>query len=700
MHRCPSRRGLALGAATLACLLVVPVFSQRARAQQLAAQDAGGIPPLAAAGSDAGVVPIASYDDVTVRESKTGPLGGGEVLTSSHVLGADLLQNQTAAETLHLLKRVPAVYMSDFNQGVTTTGVAVRGFNTEGEVAHIKLLIDGIPSNFHGGNPELKSVFPLEIDTLAVVMGTNDARYGINNVAGNINVTTRHGEDVQLARVLGGSFGTIEPQLLAGVRTGDFNQTYFIGYRSTQGYRDNARMQRYAGSGKWFYEPSARLSVGLIARAMHLEAESPGFLRADEWRARPRSAPDYARDDAGEQTNLHLSAHLDLAARRGLSLSAKAYAQSFERDRFVRFDPADDQMLRREDERQYGGIVVLTYRASGPRAHGFMVEWGADYQGQDNLNIRAASDARVTREPRTRDHAFTFHALGSYLQASVKPWRPLKLVAAVRADYLAGELHDRIQGAHYDLGSYGVIWQPKLSGMLHLAEGQRLYANYGRTFQVGTGIGGYQTGDRQLKPSINDGWEAGLRAGILPWLTARVAVWQQLASREVRTRPVDAVLEQIGKTNRYGLDLEATITPTQWLSLWGSFSPVAALQREPGSAYPGRRGKTLNEVPWYSAKGGIDYRRVQSLLVSLWAYAQGSYYLTKDNDGPRQGAYVTLNLDANYQVTPQVGLGVQLLNLLDTTYDQAAWFKDYGEVGSMHSPGPPLSAFASVTLTL
>ncbi|MET0387431.1 MAG: TonB-dependent receptor [Polyangiales bacterium] len=648
-------------------------------------------------------VALTNLTEITVRDHRSGPLGSSEVLTSTNVLGGDVVQLQTANETLHVLKRVPGIYMEDYNQGVTSTGLSIRGFNTQGDVPAIKLLIDGIPSNYHTGASELKAVFPLEIDHFDVVKGTNDPRYGLNNVAGNVNVRTRQGEDVQIARVLGGSFRTIEPQLLSGFRTGPLQHTYFFGYRSSQGFRDNSRMDRIAASGKLFYEPTQRLKVGLIARGMHLDAQSPGYLTPEEARETPRLSPLYAREDAGMQRVLHLSGHLDYALLDDFSLQAKAYLQSFARDRSVSFDPEMQQQLRREREWQHGAIAVLTYRAP-PRALGLSIELGADYQGQDNKSLRYDTIARVPQGDPVRNYDFLFSTAGSYLQASIKPLPVLKVVAALRADVVWGELEDRGTGDRYDMNDFGVIWQPKLSAAWTVFDGQRLYANYGRTFQVNTGIGAYQTtpGTR-LDPSINDGFEAGLRSTINPWLAARAAAWRQLASREVRIKPDNSgESENIGKTDRYGLDLELTVTPIDWLSVWGAFSPVVAKQSEPGSGEGAelRRDKTLNHVPWYTAKAGIDYRRHEGLFVSLWCYAQGAYYLTKENDAAPLGDYIVVNLDARYEVNPWLDLGLSIQNLLNNDYDASIWYKDYGQIGTLHSPGAPLSGYVSATLTL
>lgn len=69
--------------------------------------------------------------------------------------------------------------MNDYNQGVVAGGIGMRGFNTKGDTMHVKLLVDGIPTNVNSGVGDLNAIFPLNIDRMEVVKGTRDPRYGL-----------------------------------------------------------------------------------------------------------------------------------------------------------------------------------------------------------------------------------------------------------------------------------------------------------------------------------------------------------------------------------------------------------------------------------------------------------------------------------------------------------------------------------------
>ena len=231
-------------------------------------------------------------DRVDVIAQRTGPLSARSVLSSVDVLGPQLLQDQQVRHAWELFARAPGVMLTQFRQGNESGKLSFRGFNGEGEVNAVKLLIDGIPANDNaGGMPFLDMLFPLEITGIEVVRGTNDPRYGLHNIAGNANVTTRSGGNDGAARVSYGSFGTREVQVAQGIERGNWSQNYFLGYLDADGYRDNAAFRKYTVSGKWFYtSDDGRTRSGVTARHTEGDGDEAGYLKR-AMRVRRQQAP-------------------------------------------------------------------------------------------------------------------------------------------------------------------------------------------------------------------------------------------------------------------------------------------------------------------------------------------------------------------------------------------------------------------------
>lgn len=638
---------------------------------------------------------------VNVTARALGPLPARSVFSSVDILGASLLQDQHVDYSWELLTRAPGVQVTQFKQGTDAGRFSFRGFNGEGRINAVKLLIDGIPSNDNaGGMPFLDAVFPLDIEAIEIVRGTNDARYGPHNIAGNAHVRTRIGGNEGRASVTVGSFGTREVQLAKGMESGAWSQNYFIGWRDSDGYRDHADARKLALAGKWFYTSGdGDWRAGVIARHYRNRALESGYLTREQAEAAPRSSPAYAQDDRGERDTTQLSAHVDGSLTPALSWSTRLYSNHYENRRWVRFSAAGVQQERYNDERQRGAIGTLTWRPTVSWAHEFTLEGGLDAQWQDNLGQRYRTVQRV-RSSQFRDWDFDLDTRGGYLQAVIRPVPALKIVPALRLDRISGQLTDRLTGTAYEVHDYGLVRQPKISVAYTVSPQASVYANWGRTFQIGSGIDAYRTQTRNLSPSINDGWEAGLKFTPLAGLEGRAAYWEQRASGEVaRVLGVDGLpdaggLGNVGRTLRKGIDLQLQAQPTAGITAWVAWSHQLARITEPDPSAPATRGQQIENVPRYLATAGMDWQALPQLKLSAWANAQGDYYLERTNTLGQAGGYALLNLGATWQLTPATSLNLQLKNVTDRHYVYA-WY-DSGSSG--YSPGDGRSAYLSLDL--
>ncbi len=636
---------------------------------------------------------------VDIRATATGPLSARSIFSSVDVLGASVFQDQHVDYSWELFTRAPGVQVTQFKQGTDAGRFSFRGFNGEGRINAVKLLIDGIPSNDNaGGMPFLDAVFPLDIAAVEVVRGTNDPRYGLNNIAGNANVLTRSGGNEGLASITAGSFGTREVQVVKGIESGNWSQNYAISWRDSDGYRDHADARKLSLSGKWFYtSDDGRWRTGIGARYFRNRALESGYLTLEQALRAPRSSPAYAAADRGERETAQISAHLDGELRDDLSWSSKVYVNQYENQRWVRFSAAGTQQERYNDETQKGAITSLTWRPKVGWAHEFTLEGGLDAQWQDNLNQRYRTTERV-RTSQFRDWDFDLDTRGAYIQAVIRPVAPLKIIPAMRVDHVGGRFTDRQTGNTSPVHDYGLIKQPKISVAYTFGPQIGTYANWGRTFQIGSGIDAYRTQARNLAPSINDGWEAGVKFTPLAWLDGRLAYWEQRASGEVaRVLGVDGLpdpggLGNVGKTLRKGYDVQLNMRPNTRTTGWFAYSHQLARITEPDPGAPATRGREIENVPHYLVSLGADHQVTDTLKLSAWANAQGDYYVDRTNTQGRFGRYALLNLGATYRVAPATDVSLQLKNATDRKYVYA-WY-DSGSSG--YSPGDGRALYVSL----
>lgn len=615
-----------------------------------------------------------------------------DVIGSVDVIGGDQIERENVDLSYELLKRVPGVYVSDYNQGVVAGGVAMRGFNTEGDIMHTKLLIDGIPSNTNSGVGMLDAIFPFDIDRIELVKGTNDPRYGLLNIAGNVQVFTSAPGRYNKVKLLSGAYGTVDTQGVTAFSTGRLSHVYFGGFRRSAGYRNNSDLDRMAVSGKWSYAPaSGQWRVGAIARVYDFDTQAPGYLTALEVDADPRQSPAFSATDGGRQRTQHISLHVDRSWTSALSFSAKAYRQTFEQQRWVRFTAAGLQQERFEDESQSGALVIMTWRPSALASRETTFSWGGDVQFQDNLAKRYRTAERV-RGVVLRDHAFDFSNGGAYAMVDSRLSRWLRVTGGLRGDRVGGSFADVLTATNLPIVDYGTIWQPKGGVIAMIREGFNIYGNVGRSFQVGVGAGAYSR--LPLDHSKNDGWEAGVRTAPVSWLAIRLGVWGQDASDELRLKfDNSGDSENVGRTRRRGWNIEATARPHPTTYLWATFTRQKATIEEPGATQPELRGHELNHTPRVTAKAGVDVTPSARVSLSAWLEAQGDYYLTTANTLDRYGDRRLVNLDALFKVHRAVTIGAHLKNVFDA-FHEYVWF-DGVEV--LHSPGERRALYVTST---
>ncbi len=597
-------------------------------------------------------------------------------------LGADIAQGADIDHLWELFARLPGVMLTDFNQGTTSGKFSIRGFNGEGEVNAVKLLIDGIPANSNDGNmPFMGLVTPLDIAEVELVRGTADPRWGLHAIAGSANIVTRSGGNYLDARLATGSNATRSAQLAAGRETSRFTQNYALGWRETEGWRDHAHLDRITLGGKWAYRLADDVSLGAIARYARTEAEEPGYLIAADAAARPRMTNAYNATDGGLRRTGQYALTLDAGLGAHLGLSARAYLNRLHDDRFVKFSATAAQQHRFADEDHRGVVAALHYHA----APGLMIEAGGDVQWQDNVSRRWLTANRVATS-QTRDQQFTLNVGGAYAQVIWEPAAWIRLTPAFRADWVGGHFSDLRAGTSAPINDYGRIDQPKLGVVLMAGQGLSLFGNWGRSFQIGVGSGAYLVPPRitDLAPSINEGWEIGVRYAPSNRIEARLAGWRQDATGEIKRKLNDPLgdFDNLGATRREGVDLQLSLKPIGSLSLWGAVAWQRAVIRTPDPATPQLAGNAIDHVPAWLVSGGIDWKPVQGWRLALSGNGQSRYHLTTANTQGRYGDYARLDAEIEWAPRPELAVSLGVNNLTDDRYDYVWW----DGAQTLHSP--------------
>lgn len=634
---------------------------------------------------------------VVVTGAAPGSLSPRTLLTSVDSFGGSPLQDMAVVHNWQLFSRLPGVQLTNFNQGTTSGKPSFRGFNGEGEVNAVKLLIDGVPSNSNDGNmPYLDLVNPLGLASITSVRGTNDARYGLHNIAGNLELRTRQGGQANEVIVGAGAWGRGEAQLAIDRENEGFTQNYTLGLTHTDGWREHSQYERINLGGRWTLPVNGDTRLSLAVRALKSRADEPGYLTAADADADPRQSYDISATDGGERWVGQASVGVEGGLRQALSWRALAYVNRYSDQRWVRYSAAVSQQERLTNEVHQGARAIVTWRPAQTMLHDLALEGGVDTERQSNRSERYTTDARV-RTSQTRDQDWTLNVHGAFVQAVIQPTSSLKLVPGYRVDRVSGQLDNALDGSRYGANDYGSILQPKFSLVWSPSEAWSVYANWGRSFQIGVGAASYKVPPRtsDLSPSMNTGSEWGVKFKPSPMLEGRVAVWRQTATdevyRDLNNPSGDST--NIGATRRRGLDLQLRSQVNAALSVFGTLGLQKATITTPNPATPETAGQEVDHVPRRLFNAGVDWLATPELKLSAWLQGQSSYWLERSNRlTGRYGAYRTLNLSTSWQVTPALQLQTQVLNVLNGQREYVWW--DGSQ--TLHAPGEPRSLNVSL----
>jgi iron complex outermembrane receptor protein len=642
-----------------------------------------------------------------------GPLLAHRVLTSVDVLGADKVEDKNVMNSWELIGQLPGVQLTETRMGAESGKATFRAFNGEGYINGIKVLIDGIPSNVNSGNQRfIDMIFPLEIDYIEVVRGTNDPRYGLHNIGGNINFGTRQGGNYTDARFTYGSYDTREAQLAVGREADGLAQNYFVAKQVSDEYRGSGS-DKYSVGAKWFLTSANKaVKAGLVVRAYQHQAGEPGFLTAAQLADNRRQSPAKNANDATDREMGHASLHLDWQISPDAFLSNKLYFNSYADDRRVTFtsNPAGTAPRQRRmwDEDQLGFMSNLTWSVRNE----LVVDGGINIEQQDNRYRRYrftfASPTNFDTPAQTQNNdSYSLDNIGAYVQAIIKPHATLKIVPAFRVDKFSGDNRTNLTAAVAPLQDYGWIKQPKLSMVYNPSENISVYANWGRTFQVLTGsdVPAYlRPGQATFEPSVNTGKEIGVKFKPAPGANVRFAVWRQDATGEVANMPATGTTVGLGQTRREGVDFQVSGQATAKLNLWLSHSLQKA---QVVSAFAANgislAGKEVFSTPRFISNAGMEYRASDSLRFGLQGRAQGDYFIDSPNEQGKYGGFVVFDANVRYNISKRTSIDFQVKNLADRKHEYV-WYDNFfwpaNNPQPMFSAAPGRAAYLSLNVKL
>ena len=584
---------------------------------------------------------------------------------SVDVIGEDEISKQEADTALDILRIVPGFAVGDYNSGSVPSGFTMRGFGTGGHGKHTLVTIDGIPYNYPfgatDGAVDLTQLSVDDIESVEVIKGPIDARYGNWCRAGIVHFNTRQQGNFGIAKLGVGSFGTQKAFASIGSEHFDnkFNQVYSVEAYDTDGYRENSEYDRQNMYGKWFYRPSEDLQIGLIAHAFSADWNAAGYLTDSEWDENPRQS--VMENDGGYTDMGELQLHADWNVNDHMPLEFKFWYQDVDYSRFSTY--GGNQTEGHFEHNVYGTLMNLGYDA---QVAGQILRFdvGFDYRNYDTDETKYSTTSRH-RDSQSKDNDFNFSNFGLYAKANWDPADMFRLFAGLRYDTFDGDYLNRLTDVTMDLNDYD-IWTYTAGMIFTFLPNYSVYANVGTGFQLPQNEAKYGADAPDESNFVQ--YEGGIKLNPIEQLMVRCAYFYSINDDEITGSYNSGTNEWTysgeGESLRKGFEIEVNIMPLENLQFFGAFTSQKATYEE--DTY---EGNWVPAVPESILKLGVEYIFPWKTSLRLWYNDVGKWYTRKDNTAS-YGGYEVVDLKISHMFSDKWTASFDIKNLFDESYSE------------------------------
>ncbi|NIJ22564.1 TonB-dependent receptor plug domain-containing protein [Sphingomonas japonica] len=603
-----------------------------------------------------------SQSEITVTATRT-PQPIDEVGQPVTVLDRDLIEQRQTVAVSDLIATTPGVTINRNGSIGSTTGIFVRGAETDQTL----VLIDGVRVNdpaSPGGAFNFGDLLTGNIDRIEVLRGSNSVAWGSQAVGGVVNIVSAAPTDTPTLNAAAeyGSFDTVNARANASARVGPAALSIGGSYFESDGISQAAIGTEADG-----YQNTTLNARADIALTDTISADLRGYyilgnLDVDGY------LPDFSFGDTDETSRTEQwigYAGLNYASSDARWAGRVAYSY-FENDRRNRSPDAVtyDGYGRTERFEAQAGLqpieplkLVLGYEHEAPNY--LATSFGTTTSGRVNI-----------------DSAFAL--------AILSPIEPLTLTAGVRHDD-----HSRFGGAT----TFGA------SGAYAVGDFAIVRAAYGEGFKAPTLyqlLGDY--GNPDLVPETSKSYEAGVTLFALDRAIALGGTWYTRDTQNLigfvdcdTTIPVCAggerpfgVYSNTRLTRAEGVEATLDLRPSNRLTLAANYTLTQSRDRTPGPTFD----KRLIRRPVDVANFSIDWQSPFAVALGSTIRMVGDSFENGGNTLSTDG-YAVVDIRAGIDLGDRLELYGRVENLFDAEYQTV---RDYGTY--------PLSAYGGVRVRL
>lgn len=571
------------------------------------------------------------------------------------VITEEEIQKKNKATVTELLREVPGLAVAN-NGGVgQPTSLFMRGT----ESRHVLVVIDGMTLN-DPSDPsdrfDFSNLTTDNIERIEILRGPQSTLYGSQAIGGVINIITKRGRGAPKAEAFAeyGRYGTVRSGAGARGEVGRTSYSFSASGGRTEGIsslstrnggleKDGNRTATISGNMESKLSEHFTGKLSIRYNRTDTQFDSPGTFST----IAPRPADDPLPENDNRQFNGRMAGELSLLdgvwkQEMGFStLNVRRYSISSYYDAALFDSPFGRQVaLGRRDKFDW------IHRVRGGDAHAF------------TFGTEIWKDSFKTATLRERDVATTAYFIDDQMSLGSNA----VLGASARIDN------------HQAFGRQ-FTWKAA-PGYRFDATGTRLKASYGTGFKAPSlaDLFSPDTGNPNLLPESSKGWDAGFEQSL--W-DKKISLGSTFFRNDIRnllgnidTFPFTSTNK--GKARTQGVESVLTFHPSPSWSLRASHVYTLTEKRD--------NDTELKRRPRHQANLAADYAMRDDLDLGLNVRYVGS---RRDGDiitfAPVIAkSFTTIELSADYSLSPSLALYGRLENLLDKRYEEVA---GYGQPG-------------------
>lgn len=640
-------------------------------------------------------------DEVIIRPS----------LNGMNVISDIDLKTTPVRSSQELLQKVPGLIIGQHAGGGKAEQLFLRGFDID-HGTDIAISVDGMPVNMvshaHGqGYADLHFLIPETLDNIDFGKGPYYTNAGNFSTAAHVAFETKDALPNNLVKFEYGDFGWNRSlgmfNLLETNNSDAFVATEYMQFDGAFESPQNFSRLNIFGKYTSRFKDASTLSLTASHFTSTWDASGQIPQRAvDSGLISRFGAIDDTEGGTTERTNLN--AEVLKVIDENTFVKSNVFYTNYKFLLFSNFtffleDPVNGDQIKQQEDRNIFGFNSELHKNLNWKNADAVLKAGVGFR-TDNVNDVELSNTLNRTQTLNKIQLGDVKETNTFAYASldykINKW---SIIPGIRVDNFSFNYINKLQTEYTNLSQSKTAFSPKLNFLYRENEDLQFFIKSGIGFHSNdTRVIVAQTVDDILPAAY--GMDLGTIWRPFSKVLFNAEAWYLYLEQEFVYVGDAGIVEPSGKTERFGLDLGLRYQLTDWLffNTDATITKAKSIEEASGNDY-------IPLAPNFTMAGGLSFFDFGKFSGGLRYRFIDDRPANEDNSIVAKGYFVT-DLNANYQLSKNLNIGISVENLFDTEWNETQFATESrleNEVSSVEEihfiPGTPLFIKANLSFT-